>query len=126
MSGAEILERLRAEMELEPVEPAYPGEVARRWRHTDGGGEIGLITSVSRPFCGDCTRVRISAEGQMFTCLFATTGLDLRSLLRGGATDAEIREAVGSTWSARTDRYSEQRSARAGDLKKIEMSYIGG
>jgi cyclic pyranopterin phosphate synthase len=126
VSGSEILDRLRREMELEPVAPAYPGEVARRWRQVDGGGEVGLITSVSQPFCGDCTRARLSAEGRLFTCLFAVNGLDLRSLLRSGATDAEIRQAIGSAWSARNDRYSEERSAATRDLPRVEMSYIGG
>jgi cyclic pyranopterin phosphate synthase len=126
VSGSEILARLRAEMELEAVAPAYPGEVARRWRHVDGGGEIGLITSVSQPFCGDCTRARLSAEGRLFSCLFASEGLDVRALLRAGATDGEVRQAIGTTWSARSDRYSELRSAATPDLPKVEMSYIGG
>jgi len=126
VTGAEILQRLKAEMQLEPVEPAYTGEVAKRWRHVDGGGEIGLITSVSQPFCGDCTRARLSAEGRLFTCLFAAEGIDLRDLLRSGATDKEIRAELASLWSARADRYSEIRSDATRGLPRVEMSYIGG
>ena len=126
VTGAEILDRLQEEMTLEPIEPAYPGEVARRWKHVDGGGEVGIITSVSRPFCGDCTRARLSAEGRLFTCLFAAKGLDLRQLLRGGATDREIRATLAARWAERQDRYSEQRSEATRDLPRVEMSYIGG
>jgi len=126
VTGSEILARLQTEMTLEPVEPAYVGEVARRWRHSDGGGEIGIITSVSQPFCGDCTRARLSAEGRLFTCLFAAEGVDVRQLLRSGATDREIRVALISRWSKRDDRYSEQRSEATRGIPRVEMSYIGG
>ena len=96
-----------AEFPLEPAEENYRGEVARRWRYRDGGGEIGVIASVTQPFCGDCTRSRISAEGRLYTCLFATTGHDLRALVRGGADDAALHEMIGRVWGRRTDRYSE-------------------
>jgi cyclic pyranopterin phosphate synthase len=122
----EILDRIGAEFPLEPVEPSYRGEVATRWRYVDGSGEIGVIASVTQPFCGDCTRARISAEGQLYTCLFAVRGHDLRALVRSDATDADLDAAIASIWSRRTDRYSELRSANTVDLPKIEMSYIGG
>src|SRR5215471_1093592 len=122
----EIVETIGAEFPLEPVEPAYRGEVATRWRYVDGAGEIGVIASVTQPFCGDCTRARLSAEGQLYTCLFAIRGHDLRALVRSGADDAELDAAIASIWSKRTDRYSELRSANTVDLPKIEMSYIGG
>jgi cyclic pyranopterin phosphate synthase len=122
----EIVETIGAEFPLEPVEAAYRGEVAARWRYVDGAGEIGVISSVTQPFCGDCTRARISAEGQLYTCLFAVRGHDLRALVRSEATDEELEAAVASIWSKRTDRYSELRSANTVDLPKIEMSYIGG
>jgi GTP 3',8-cyclase len=122
----EILDRIGAEFPLEPVEPSYRGEVATRWRYLDGAGEIGVIASVTQPFCGDCTRARISAEGQLYTCLFAVRGHDLRALVRSDATDADLDAAVASIWSRRTDRYSDLRSANTVDLPKIEMSYIGG
>ncbi|MFP3940462.1 MAG: GTP 3',8-cyclase MoaA [Thermoanaerobaculia bacterium] len=126
VAGSEIVERIAAEMPLEPVDPAYPGEVARRYRYADGGGEIGVITSVTRPFCGSCTRARLSAEGRLYTCLFATQGTDLRALLRGGATDDEIAEAVARIWTGRGDRYSEIRTEATAARPKVEMSYIGG
>jgi cyclic pyranopterin phosphate synthase len=122
----EIVETIAAEFPLEPVEAAYRGEVAARWRYVDGAGEIGVISSVTQPFCGDCTRARISAEGQLYTCLFAVRGHDLRALVRSEATDEEIEAAIATIWSKRTDRYSELRSANTVDLPKIEMSYIGG
>ena len=108
------------------MEPTARGEVAERYRYADGGGEIGIIASVSRPFCGDCNRARLSADGQLYTCLFATTGHDLRSLLRQGATDSELDGELRRIWSIRDDRYSELRSAETLDLPKVEMSYIGG
>ena len=111
---------------LEPVEPAYRGEVARRYRYRDGGGEIGVIASVTQPFCGDCTRARLSAEGRLFTCLFAVRGHDLRALLRAGASDEELEASLGGLWAARSDRYSELRSSATEQLEKVEMSYIGG
>ena len=124
--AAEIVERIDAVFPLEPVEAAYRGEVARRWRYRDGAGEIGVIASVTEPFCGDCTRARISAEGKLYTCLFAIRGTDLRALLRSGAADDELRDAVAAVWTRRADRYSERRTERTGDLPRIEMSYIGG
>ena len=124
--AAEIVEAIGAEFPLEPVEPAYRGEVARRYRYADGAGEIGVIASVTQPFCGDCTRARLSAEGRLYTCLFAVRGHDLRALLRSGASDEGLAAAVDGIWSRRTDRYSELRSAETSDLPKVEMSYIGG
>ena len=122
----EIVERIDAVFPLEPVASAYRGEVAQRWRYRDGAGEIGVITSVTQPFCGDCTRARISAEGKLYTCLFAARGTDLRALLRSGATDEELEAAVAGIWTKRTDRYSEIRTEHTADLPRIEMSYIGG
>jgi cyclic pyranopterin phosphate synthase len=124
--AAEILAAVDAEFPLEPVEPAYRGEVARRWRYRDGAGEIGIIASVTQPFCGDCTRARISAEGRLYTCLFASTGHDLRALVRSGAGDDELRERVAAIWTRRADRYSELRTAGTRMVPKVEMSYIGG
>jgi cyclic pyranopterin phosphate synthase len=126
VSAGEILDRIGAEFPLEPVQAAYRGEVATRWRYLDGAGEIGVIASVTQPFCGDCTRARLSAEGQLYTCLFAVRGHDLRALVRSGADDDELDAAIASVWNKRTDRYSELRSANTVDLPKIEMSYIGG
>jgi GTP 3',8-cyclase len=124
--AAEIVRTIDAAYPLEPVEPAYRGEVARRWRYLDGGGEIGVIASVTQPFCRDCTRTRLSAEGRIYTCLFATRGHDLRALVRSGATDEELHAAIGRIWARRADRYSEIRSERTTDLPRVEMSYIGG
>jgi cyclic pyranopterin phosphate synthase len=124
--AGEIVETIGAELPLEPVEPNYTGEVARRWRYRDGSGEIGVIASVTQPFCRDCTRARLSAEGRLYTCLFALKGHDLRALVRGGASDKEVREEIGRVWVGRTDRYSELRTAKTADLPKVEMSYIGG
>jgi cyclic pyranopterin phosphate synthase len=124
--SAEVVARISAEMPLEPVDPNYGGEVAERWRYRDGGGEIGVISSVTQAFCRDCTRARLSTEGMVYTCLFATTGFDLRALVRGGAADAEIGAAIRRIWRARGDRYSEIRTAETAGLRKIEMSYIGG
>ncbi len=126
VTAAEILGTIDARWPLEPVTPAYRGEVARRYRYRDGAGEIGIIASVSQPFCGDCTRARLTADGQLVTCLFATRGHDLRALLRGGASDDEIEAAVAGIWGARDDRYSELRSGETEDLPRLEMSYIGG
>jgi GTP 3',8-cyclase len=122
----EIVETIDAELPLEPVAPNYAGEVARRYRYRDGGGEIGVIASVTKPFCGACTRARLSAEGRLFTCLFATKGFDVRALVRSGASDADLATALTAVWRARDDRYSEIRSAETLDLPKVEMSYIGG
>jgi cyclic pyranopterin phosphate synthase len=124
--AAEIVAMIDAELPLEPVAPNYPGEVVERWRYRDGGGEIGVIGSVTRPFCGGCTRARLSADGKLFTCLFAIKGHDLRAPLRHGASDAEISAAVGAIWRLRNDRYSELRTAETAALPKVEMSYIGG
>jgi GTP 3',8-cyclase len=122
----EILARIGAEFPLEPVPPEYPGEVATRYRFRDGAGEIGVIASVTRPFCGDCTRARLSADGRLYTCLFAVSGHDLRAPLRSGASDEELMERIEAVWTARTDRYSELRSAATPGSPKVEMSYIGG
>jgi GTP 3',8-cyclase len=124
--AAEILSAIQSELPLEPLEPSYRGEVARRWRYADGGGEIGVIASVTQPFCRDCTRARLSADGSLYTCLFATKGHDLRALLREGSGDEEIFAAIGALWGRRTDRYSELRTAATARLDKVEMSYIGG
>jgi GTP 3',8-cyclase len=126
VSAAEIVATIGAELPLEPIEPNYAGEVARRYRYRDGRGEIGVIASVTEPFCGACTRARLSAEGRLYTCLFATEGHDLRALVRGGASESDLAEEIGRVWRARRDRYSELRSAETADLPKIEMSYIGG
>jgi cyclic pyranopterin phosphate synthase len=122
----EIVALLDEAFGVEPVEALYRGEVAQRWRYKDGGGEVGVIASVTQPFCGDCTRARLSAEGKLFTCLFAVRGHDLRALIRGGATDDELEEAVRTVWGGRADRYSDLRSAATTGLDKVEMSYIGG
>lgn len=126
----EIIERIDAALPLEPVPPRYPGEVATRWRYRDGGGEIGVISSVTAPFCGTCTRVRISTEGKLYTCLFADAGHDLRAMLRGGCTDADLAQTMATIWRARDDHYSEIRSSLTEELRRggrhVEMSYIGG
>ena len=124
--AAEIVSAIDAEFPLDPVEPNYPGEVARRYRYADGGGEVGVIASVTQPFCGACTRARLSAEGRLYTCLFATRGHDLRAVLRRGASDDELAVALADVWQARGDRYSELRSQETASLPKVEMSYIGG
>jgi GTP 3',8-cyclase len=126
ISADEILATIGAEFPLEPMAPTKQGEVAERYRYADGAGEIGIIASVSRPFCGDCNRARLSADGQLYTCLFATAGHDLRGLMRGGASDADLEVAIHDIWEARDDRYSEIRSADTVALPKVEMSYIGG
>jgi GTP 3',8-cyclase len=122
----EIIEQIDRELPLEPVAPAYRGEVARRWRYRDGAGEIGVIASVTQPFCGACTRARLSADGKLYTCLFAQRGHDLRALLRSPAPGAELADAIGEIWSGRSDRYSELRTAATSQLPKVEMSYVGG
>ncbi|TMG47321.1 MAG: GTP 3',8-cyclase MoaA [Chloroflexi bacterium] len=122
----EIVAIIDRAMPLEPMTPAYRGEVANRYRYKDGSGEIGIIASVTQPFCADCTRARLSADGSLYTCLFATQGHDLRALVRGGATDEEIANRVAAVWTERTDRYSELRSRDTSGLQKIEMSFIGG
>ncbi len=124
--AAEIVATLDAAFGVEPAEANYRGEVAKRWRYRDGSGEFGVIASVTQPFCGDCTRARLSAEGRLFTCLFAVRGHDLRALLRSGASDDEVESELRRVWSGRADRYSDLRSAATKDLPKVEMSYIGG
>jgi cyclic pyranopterin phosphate synthase len=124
--AAEIVAAIGAEFPLEPVEAAYRGEVAQRYCYRDGAGEIGVIASVTQPFCGDCTRARLSADGKLYTCLFAIRGHDLRAILRGGASDDELDAAIRAVWERRTDRYSELRTEDTSSLRKVEMSYIGG
>jgi GTP 3',8-cyclase len=126
ITADEILATIAAEFPIEPMAPTKAGEVAERFRYADGAGEIGIIASVSRPFCGDCNRARLSADGQLYTCLFATTGHDLRALVRGGASNSEIEADLRRIWEARDDRYSEIRSEETVALPKVEMSYIGG
>ncbi len=122
----ELVEMIDRDLPIEPVDPSYRGEVAERWRYRDGAGEVGFISSVSHAFCRDCTRARLSAEGQLYTCLFASKGTDLRGLLRRDASDDEISQLIGRVWTGRADRYSEIRTAETAKLRKIEMSYIGG
>jgi GTP 3',8-cyclase len=123
----EIVGLLDEAFGVEPVDAGYRGEVAKRWRYRDGVGEVGVIASVTQPFCGDCTRIRLSAEGKLFTCLFAVRGHDLRALIRSDATDEELESAVRAVWRGRADRYSELRSQATADLRdRVEMSYIGG
>ena len=124
--AAEIVATIGAEFPLEPVEAAYRGEVAQRYRYRDGAGEIGVIASVTQPFCGDCTRARLSADGKVYTCLFAVRGHDLRAILRSGASDEELDAAIRAIWERRSDRYSELRAEETSSLRKVEMSYIGG
>jgi len=124
--GREIIRRIDAELPLEPLPPRYPGEVATRYRYQDGGGEVGVITSVTEPFCGGCTRARLSSEGSLYTCLFAGEGVDLKTPLRDGATDDELAAIIEGIWTRRDDRYSEIRSEETRDRPKVEMSYIGG
>ncbi len=126
VSAAEIVKMINAEMPLESADPNYPGEVAGRWRYKDGKGEVGMISSVTQAFCRDCNRARITAEGQMYTCLFAVKGHDFRALLRDGASDDEISQEIARVWGNRADRYSELRSQNTIDLPKVEMSHIGG
>ncbi len=122
----EILDTISAKHPIRPVAANYPGEVATRWQYVDGQGEIGLVTSISKPFCAGCTRARLSAEGVLYTCLFATSGVDFRAPLRSGASDDDLRQMIADLWQARTDRYSELRSGVTVNLPKVEMSYIGG
>jgi cyclic pyranopterin phosphate synthase len=126
LPSAEVVARVGEAFPLVNLQPNYPGEVAERWAYADGQGEIGVISSVTQPFCGDCSRARLSTEGRLYTCLFATGGHDLRALLRSGCSDEQIGAAIGGIWSARDDRYSEVRSAQTAGLRRIEMSYIGG
>jgi cyclic pyranopterin phosphate synthase len=124
--AAEIVRMIDAEMPLAPVDPNYKGEVADRWQYRDGSGEIGVIASVTQAFCSTCTRARLSAEGKLYTCLFAVKGHDLRDLMRGGASDDEISQTIARVWGKRSDRYSEIRSENTISLPKVEMSHIGG
>ncbi|MGI8914669.1 MAG: GTP 3',8-cyclase MoaA [Chloroflexota bacterium] len=126
VSAAEIVRRINDVWPLQPADPNYFGEVAARWRYADGGGEIGVIASVTQPFCRTCTRARLSAEGRLYTCLFAAEGHDFRTLLRHGASDAELTGALGGIWRRRGDRYSEIRTALTSSRPKVEMSHIGG
>jgi cyclic pyranopterin phosphate synthase len=122
----ELAKRIDKVFPIEPTQPNYIGEVAERWRYKDGSGEIGFISSVTQAFCRDCTRTRLSAEGSVYTCLFATRGSDLRSLLRSGASDEQISDVIANIWRTRSDNYSEVRTAETAKLRKVEMSYIGG
>jgi cyclic pyranopterin phosphate synthase len=130
--SSEVVRRISAEMPLVPVDPNYVGETAARWRYADGGGEVGMISSVTQAFCHDCSRIRLSTEGKLYTCLFATRGHDLRTLLREGRSDQELSSAIAHMWRARADRYSETRTINTAGIdpgraaRKIEMSYIGG
>jgi cyclic pyranopterin phosphate synthase len=124
--SAEVVRRISEAFPLEPLDANYPGEVAERWRYADGSGEIGVISSVTQAFCSSCNRLRLSTEGSLFTCLFAQNGHDLKSLLRGGASDDEIVNEIAAVWRARADRYSEIRTAETAKQRKVEMSYIGG
>ena len=126
VSGREILTALQTVAPLVPADANYFGEVAERWKWADDAGEIGIITSVTQPFCGTCTRARLAANGELYLCLFAGTGYDLRALLRNGSSDEEIANVLANIWRARTDRYSEERSAATPGLRKVEMSHIGG
>jgi cyclic pyranopterin phosphate synthase len=128
--SAEVIRMISSEMPLVPLEAAAPGETAQRWAYADGSGEVGVISSVTQAFCGDCNRARLSTEGQVYLCLFATQGHDLRSLLRAGASDEEIASAIGHIWQQRDDRYSQLRASLPPDARaaqrRVEMSYIGG
>jgi cyclic pyranopterin phosphate synthase len=122
----EVLRIVDSEFPIEPIDPNYRGEVAERWRYRDGAGEIGVIASVTHAFCRDCTRARLSTDGKVYTCLFGTEGFDLKTPLRGGASDDELREMIAAIWRQRSDRYSEIRTEATAALPKVEMSYIGG
>ena len=132
LPSADVVSRLQAHWPLQPLEAAAPGETAQRWRYTDGAGEIGVISSVTQAFCGDCNRARLSTEGQVYLCLFATQGHDLRALVRGGASDDQLVAALAAVWQGRDDRYSQLRSSLADTTaagagqRRVEMSYIGG
>lgn len=126
VSAEEIIHRINGVWPIEPAEPTYYGEVAQRWRYKDGGGELGIIASVTKPFCRTCTRARLSAEGSLYTCLFSERGHDLRQLLRSGASNDEVNQTLRRVWGSRRDRYSELRTANTPARKKVEMSHIGG
>ena len=122
----DVIARINAEMPVSSLQPQYPGEVAERWGYTDGAGEIGVISSVTQAFCSSCTRMRLSTEGMLYTCLFAGAGYDLRQMLRGAASDQDVANAIAGIWGERTDHYSELRAAGTATTPKVEMSYIGG
>ena len=124
--SGDVIRRISEAFPLVPIDPNYSGEVAERWQYVDGEGEVGVISSVTRPFCAECTRARVSTEGRLYTCLFATEGHDLRTLLRGNYADEQISAAIAHLWNLRDDRYSEIRSDETAGLRRIEMSYIGG
>jgi len=127
--SSELLARIARHWPLEPLQPSYRGEVAERYAFSDGGGEVGFISSITQPFCGDCSRARLSSDGVLYTCLFATHGVALRDKLRSGASDDSLLDLLRDTWRARTDNYSEQRRTRLADAageRKVEMFYIGG
>ncbi|MEO8104070.1 MAG: GTP 3',8-cyclase MoaA [Betaproteobacteria bacterium] len=126
IASAEVVRRIGAVFPLQPADASYAGEVAERWRYSDGSGEIGVISSVTQAFCSSCTRARLSTDGQIFTCLFAEKGYDLKRLLRGGGTDEEVRDAMTAIWQHRADRYSEIRTGETAKARKVEMSFIGG
>jgi cyclic pyranopterin phosphate synthase len=126
VSAAEIIERINAVWPIEPLDPTYVGEVATRYRYLDGGGEVGVIASITKPFCRTCSRARLSAKGELYTCLFSGAGHDLRALLRSGCSDDELHTVIRGLWQGRTDRYSAQRTTATAGLSKVEMSYIGG
>ena len=129
VSAADIIERIDAELPLEPIESNYRGEVANRYRYQDGEGEIGVIASVTMPFCGDCTRARLSTDGKIYTCLFASGGVDLRDFMRAGASDSQLSDRISAIWGRRADRYSEERAELAplqNGRQKVEMYHIGG
>lgn len=131
LPSAEVVARIAEHFPLRPLDAQNEGETAQRWGYADGSGEIGVISSVTRAFCGTCTRARLSTEGKLYLCLFATGGHDLQALIRSGASDAAIETAIASIWSARTDRYSQLRGSQAvqatdPDAPRVEMSYIGG
>jgi cyclic pyranopterin phosphate synthase len=131
LPSAELVQRISAELPLQPLQAAAPGETAERWAYADGTGEVGFISSVTQAFCGDCNRARLSTEGQLYLCLFASHGHDLRSLLRSGASDVDLTASIGHIWQGRSDRYSQLRHALPADAngagpRRVEMSYIGG
>ncbi len=126
VSSAEMIERISERWPLQPLEPDYHGEVANRYAFVDGAGELGFVSSVSAPFCGSCTRARLSSDGQLFSCLFASRGTDIKGPMRGGASDAELLDLVRGVWTQRQDRYSERRAELAPGEEKVEMYYIGG
>jgi cyclic pyranopterin phosphate synthase len=130
MPSSDVVKLIHAALPLVPLNATNPGETAQRWVYADGSGEIGVISSVTQAFCHDCNRARLSTEGQLYLCLFATQGYDLRSLVRGNASDAALANAIGQIWQQRADHYSELRSQMSADqgvpIKRVEMSYIGG